>query len=418
MKILVIGGGGREHSLVKAFKLSPLVTEIHAIPGSDGISKEALSHPNIDWHNFESIVQFCVQYNIDFVMIGPEDPCVLGLSDYLRERGIFVVAPDKQAAQLEGSKIFSKEFMNRAGVPTARSVVVDSVTSCLEKYRSFTPPYVLKADGLCAGKGVFICNTQEELKSAAEDLFEKRIFGNAGARALLEQFTSGYELSVLLLTNGRDFQLLPIAQDHKRLFDNQKGPNTGGMGTVAPLKVSPELMNQIVENVIRPTIQEIEKSQMLYRGILFIGLMVNENGPSVLEYNTRFGDPETQVILPLIDADTAQLLFELSKGILKNFKFKAGAAACVIKAAEGYPENPIKGDLIHGLPNSDDSSNWVIHAGTRKTSEGFVTQGGRVLGCVGIGESIKTAVEMAYRLSNKITWRGCHQRTDIGQNLE
>lgn len=416
MKVLVIGSGGREHSLVKAFKLSPLVTEIHAIPGSDGISQEALCHPEIDWRNFESVVHFCVHYNIDFVMIGPEDPCVLGLSDFLRERGIFVVAPDKQAAQLEGSKIFSKDFMLRAGVPTAKAVVVDSVASCLEQIHHFTPPYVLKADGLCAGKGVYICDTTAELKSAAVDLFEKKIFGTAGTRALLEQFTPGFELSILLFTNGIDFQLLPIAQDHKRLLDGQKGPNTGGMGTVAPLHVSPELMNQIVEKVVRPSLQEIEKSQMLYRGILFIGLMVNEKGPSVLEYNTRFGDPETQVILPLIDADVAKLLFELSKGNLNNFKIKAGAAACVIKASAGYPENPIKGDVIHGLPDSDGPSSWVIHAGTRRTNEGFVTHGGRVLGCVGIGKDIQSAVQTAYELSDKISWRGCHQRRDIGKN--
>jgi phosphoribosylamine--glycine ligase len=418
MKILVIGSGGREHALVKAFKLSPRVTEIHAIPGSDGISREALCHTEIEWRNFESIVHFCIHYNIDFVMIGPEDPCVLGLSDFLRERGIFVVAPDKQAAQLEGSKIFSKDFMLRAGVPTAKSVVVDSVSTCLEQSQNFTPPYVLKADGLCAGKGVFICDSKEELKAAAIELFEKQIFGKAGARALLEQFTPGYELSVLLLTNGRDFELLPIAQDHKRLLDGQNGPNTGGMGTVAPLVVSSELMHQIVERVVRPSILEIEKSLMLYRGILFIGLMVNENGPSVLEYNTRFGDPETQVILPLLDSDVAELLFELSKGNLRKIKIKAGATACVIKAAEGYPENPVKGDLIHGLPESDGASSWIIHAGTRRTEAGFVTNGGRVLGCVGIGTDIKDAVQNSYLLSGQVNWRGCQQRRDIGQNLK
>ncbi|MFN8847201.1 MAG: phosphoribosylamine--glycine ligase [Bdellovibrionales bacterium] len=416
MKILVIGSGGREHSLVKAFKLSPQVTEIHALPGSDGMAQEALCHPEMDWRNYESVVNFCISYSIDFVMIGPEEPCVLGLSDFLRERGIFVVAPDRQAAQLEGSKIFSKDFMLRAGVPTARSLVVESVSDCLNQAHQFTPPYVLKADGLCAGKGVFICESKEELLFAATELFEKKVFGQAGERALLEQFTPGYEMSVLLLTNGFDFQLLPIAQDHKRLNDGQKGPNTGGMGTVAPLEVAPELMNQIVERIVRPSVQEIKKSQMLYRGILFIGLMINENGPSVLEYNTRLGDPETQVILPLVDYDLAELFYALSKGNLNNFRFKAGAAACVVKTASGYPESPEKGDLIHGLPESDGPSSWVIHAGTRRTESGFVTHGGRVLGCVGIGVNIQKAVQNAYELSAQIHWRGCHQRSDIGKN--
>lgn len=415
MKILIIGSGGREHALVKAFKLSPLVTEIHAIPGSDGMSTEALCHPNYQWRDFESIVQFCIQYTIDFVMIGPEDPCVLGLTDYLRERGILVIGPDKQASQLEGSKIFSKNFMLQAKVPTAHAKVVESVEQALCESQGFTPPYVLKADGLCAGKGVFICDNQDELKNAASQLFEKKIFGQAGNKALLEQFTPGYELSVLLLTNGTDFQMLPIAQDHKRLLDGQKGPNTGGMGTVAPLEISKKLYEKIIEQVILPTLHELQRRQMLYRGVLFIGLMVNSESPSVLEYNTRFGDPETQVILPLLDTDIAKLFFELSKGNLKTFNTKNLHAACVIKASHGYPEEPKIGDTINGLPNSDTTTSWVIHAGTKKRQGQFVTHGGRVLGCVGIGQSLEAALVEAYQLAGKISWEGSHQRSDIGR---
>lgn len=415
MNLLVIGSGGREHALVKAFKMSPQVTEIHAIPGSDGISMEALCHPEISWKNFDAIAQFCIQFSIDFVMIGPEDPCVAGLSDHLRERGIFVVAPDQQAARLEGSKIFAKNFMKRAGIPTAYSEVVTQVSQTLELASRFTPPYVLKADGLCAGKGVFICETKQELQIAATQLFEEKIFGDAGTQALLEQFTPGYELSLLLLTNGQDFQLLPLAQDHKRLLDGQKGPNTGGMGTLAPMQVDPALMNQIIESVVKPSVAEIQNSQMLYRGVLFIGLMISEQGPSVLEYNTRFGDPETQVILPLLDTDLADLFFNLSKGHLQSFKLKSLSAACVIKAAKGYPDQPVKGDKISGLPAADSASGWVIHAGTQKRDFDFYTNGGRVLGCVGIGADLENAVSQAYTLANQIQWEGCHQRNDIGK---
>lgn len=418
MKIVVLGSGGREHALIKSFKLSPSVTEIHAIPGNDGMNKEALCHPDINWKDFESIVHFCSIHEIDFVFIGPEDPLVSGLSDFLRSRGIHCLGPDQEASQLEGSKIFAKVFMQEAGVPTSHFRIVDSVSSTLEAASSFTPPYVLKADGLCAGKGVAICKTLADLEKSASDYFEKKIFGVAGSKAILEQFMPGFEMSYTVVTNGNDFVSLPVAQDHKRLLDDDQGPNTGGMGTVAPIPLNPGWEDQIIEKIVTPTLLQIRKRNFLFRGILFIGIMMTPEGPRVIEYNVRFGDPETQVIVPLIDGDTAQIFFNLSKGSLTPFKIKSLFSTCVVLAARGYPENPQKGAVIAGPLDLDDLSQWVIHAGTKKVDGQFYTNGGRVLGCVGIASSLKTSVEKAYELTQKIKSDGLILRNDIGRKLE
>lgn len=417
MKILVIGSGGREHALVKAFRLSPLVTEIHAIPGNDGMTREALCHSEISWKNFEDVVQFCNRTEIDFVMIGPEDPLVAGLSDFLRQRGIHCVGPDQEAALLEGSKIFAKQFMSEAGTPTAPFQIVESVEQTLSASAFFTPPYVLKADGLCAGKGVFICADVNELQSAAQKLFEEKIFGEAGQRALLEQFMPGYELSYLIITNGHEYKSLPLAQDHKRLLDQDKGPNTGGMGTIAPVQIDSRLHDRIIKEIVEPTVKHLDSRQFIYRGIVFIGIMVTEKGPQILEYNVRFGDPETQVILPLLDTDIATLFYNLAKGQISSFSTKKLAATCVVMSAEGYPDSPRKGDTISGLPQEDDPNFWVIHSGTKKANDHFVTQGGRVLGCVGVGQTLKDSQKMAYQLAEKIQWKGHHYRRDIGSKI-
>ncbi|MFN8791596.1 MAG: phosphoribosylamine--glycine ligase [Bdellovibrionales bacterium] len=414
MKILVIGSGGREHALVKAFRLSPLVTELHVIPGSDGMAKDALCHPEISAQDHPKIIDFCIQDQIDFVMIGPEDPLVAGLSDRLRERGIHCVGPDREAAQLEGSKIFSKQFMSEAGLPTAPFQIVSSVDQVVSASSLFSPPYVLKADGLCGGKGVFVCETLEDLKSAARNLFEEKIFGAAGSHALLEQFLPGTELSYLILTNGHEYQALPLAQDHKRLKDGDQGPNTGGMGTVAPLQLDPRLYQRIVTEILEPTVRHLDSRQFLYRGVLFIGIMVTARGPQILEFNVRFGDPETQVILPLLDGDLAQVFFELAKGELIPLKTKKLSAACVVMSAEGYPLAPRPGDVISGLPAEEDPNSWVLHAGTRRKGEDFFTQGGRVLNCIGLGTTLHEAAEQAYRLASSIHWTGAHYRKDIG----
>ncbi len=415
MKVLVIGHGGREHALVKSFSRSPSVVEVHCIPGNDGIAKEALCH-KISLEDKEQIIQFCLRTEIDYVFIGPEDPLVQGLADHLRERGILVVGPNADGAKLEGSKIFAKEFMMSAQVPTAKYEIVRNLEQTLHAAKSFTPPYVLKADGLAAGKGVYICKDLPELESAATDLFIKKILGKSGEQALLEQFMPGWELSFLILTNGNEHVTLPLAQDHKRLNDNHTGPNTGGMGTIAPLNIASELLTQIEEKIVKPSIKEIKTRGMIFRGILFIGVMITEQGPQVLEYNVRFGDPETQVILPLIENDTALLFKNLARGILDPIKIRNIHTCCVIMASEGYPQNPKKNVLIEGDLLSETPSSYFIHAGTIKSgSDQWLTNGGRVLGAVGLGSTLQEAIANAYNQASKAHWPAKQMRSDIGK---
>jgi phosphoribosylamine--glycine ligase len=414
MKILVIGSGGREHALCHSLQQSALVSELHAVPGSAGIGQIALCH-DIDWHNTDSVVQLCLKSEINLVIIGPEDPLVFGLSDQLRDRGILVVGPSKEAAQLEGSKIFAKEFMRSAGVPTADYVTVTSVKEVMQSSSRFTPPYVLKADGLAAGKGVFICKDLTELENAAIDLFENKVLGNAGRQALLEQFYSGWELSYLILTNGSSWQALPLAQDHKRLQDQDQGPNTGGMGTIAPLKIADSLRHIIETEVINKTVAHLKNMNLVYRGILFIGIIVTENGPIVLEYNCRLGDPETQVILPLIDNDLAQVFQSLAKGQLETIKTKNRFATCVVLAAPGYPKNPEKNIPIEGDLSQSTSMSYFLHAGTKKDSTGqWLTSGGRVLNAIGLGSTCEEARTNAYNQAENARWMGLQKRKDIG----
>ncbi|MGE0525738.1 MAG: phosphoribosylamine--glycine ligase [Bdellovibrionales bacterium] len=415
MRFLVLGQGGREHALVRALKYSPSVTEIHAAPGSDGISQDALCH-KIDLNDSKAVDQFVKRYQFDCVVIGPESYLVQGLSDQLRALGIPVVGPSQTAAQLEGSKIFSKEFMMNAGVPTADYATVDTVADTLKSAAKFRPPYVLKADGLAAGKGVFLCATLAELKAAAESLFEAQTLGAAGRRALLEQYQEGYELSHLILTNGSQFEPLPLAQDHKRLRDGDDGPNTGGMGVVAPLRVPDELRAQIDQRIVRPTLRHLEGSGLLYRGVLYIGVMVTPQGPTVLEYNVRFGDPEAQVILPLLDGDWGFTFAKLAKGELMPLKWKTMHLAGVVLAAPGYPDNPEQGVVIEGDLGLQTASSYFLHAGTAKSASGeWVTAGGRVLNAIGIGSSREEAVHVAYEQVKKVTWRGMQVRKDIGR---
>jgi phosphoribosylamine--glycine ligase len=417
MKVLVLGQGGREHALVKAFRHSPSVTEIHAIPGHDGMAHEALCH-RYSMTDSEAIIQFCLRTEIDFVFIGPEDPLVQGIADDLRARGVLVIGPSRDAALLEGSKIFAKQFMRDAQVPTAAFEIVQSVESTLTAAKKFSPPYILKADGLAAGKGVYICQNLDELGKAAHQLFVEKILGTAGERAVLEENLPGWELSYLVITDGLRFEALPLAQDHKRLKDLHQGPNTGGMGTVAPLKIDPSLDQQIREKIIAPTVATIQSKGFTYRGVLFVGVMVTSDGPKTLEYNVRLGDPETQVILPLLENDLGQLFLDLAKGMLRPLSLKNLYSCCVILAAEGYPDKPIKGVSIEGDLSYETVSSYFIHAGTQKDGHGiWRTNGGRVLGAVGIGSSAKEASENAYSQASKVRWPGLQMRQDIGRYI-
>lgn len=414
MNVLVVGQGGREHALVKALKASPSVVAVHALPGSDGIAADAKCHP-LDWRDFAAVISLVKNENITLVVIGPEIPLEGGLSDELRKQGIRVIGPSREAALLESSKIISKEFMLSAGVPTARSFVVSSVIETLTAAKAFGSPYVLKADGLAAGKGVFVCKTLEQLEQSARDIFENRTLGEAGARALLEEFSPGYEISFLVLTNGHEYAALPLAQDHKRLLDDDEGPNTGGMGVVAPIPMDERLRARILKEVVEPSVAELGRRKLLFRGVLFIGLMMTSDGPSVLEYNTRFGDPETQALLPLLDGDWATVLSELADGKILDLKWKPLSSACVVLAAKGYPDAPIKGASIQ-LPAAGGSTRYLLHAGTCQSKSGdWETNGGRVLNAVGLGATLREAIDAAYSVAREVKSDGLISRADIGR---
>lgn len=417
MKVLVLGQGGREHAIVHRLAHSPSVTEVHVAPGNAGMKRYALCH-DFSWKDQESLIQFCLRTEIEVVIIGPEDPLVAGVADALRERGLLVVGPSADGARLEGSKIYAKEFMRDARIPTAAFEIVDSVQGTMTAAAQFTPPYVLKADGLAAGKGVAICKTLEELQAAATDYFEKKIFGAAGERALLEQFTPGWELSYLILTNGREFQALPVAQDHKRLLDGDEGPNTGGMGTIAPIPVDPKLREQIDTLIVRPTLAELTKRGTLFRGFIFFGIMVTPEGPSLLEYNTRLGDPETQVILPLIQDDFGLVMKDLSRGKLAPLTIRPGSAACVILASPGYPDAPKKGVEIRGDIFEETDRRYFLVAGAKQNPNGpWVTDGGRCLCAIGLGDNVAQALEQAYAQAQHAKWEGQLLRRDIGKKF-
>lgn len=427
MNILVVGSGGREHALVKALRMKG--HRVFVSPGSDAIAQEAekITIDCLKEYNtsMDRVTDVLKKMRIELVVIGPEQPLVDGFADRLREGGFLVFGPDSQGAKLEGSKIFAKEFMNRYGVPTAMAVTVKSKEDVLREHTRFTPPYVLKADGLAAGKGVVILQTLPELLTAAEDYFEKRIFGDAGASALLEQFQAGWELSFLILTNGIDFVPLPLAQDHKRLKDNGEGPNTGGMGVVAPLVIDEDLRKQILSTIVAPSVRGLSQEKFVFRGLLYIGVMVTDSGPKVIEYNVRFGDPEAQALLPLLQGDWAECFESIAKGDMpKDFK-STGAlqwlnqnSVVLVLAAEGYPESPVKDVTVEFKSRSADSASYFLHAGTRwdGPSQSWVTAGGRVLNVVGLGETKRLAFDRAYQRAKEIQWPGMQKRSDIGKN--
>ncbi|MCB0413998.1 MAG: phosphoribosylamine--glycine ligase [Bdellovibrionales bacterium] len=418
MNVLVIGSGGREHAMVLSLKNSLLADQIHAIPGRNTWKEDCIS-TSMDFKDFEKVTKYVQERNIGLVVIGPEEPLAVGLSDHLRSHGISVFGPGKEAAQLEASKLFAKQFMQKAGVPTARYTVVHSVEQTLSQCDAFQPPYVLKADGLAAGKGVFICQSKEELKLAAQKLFEEKVFGEAGRQALLEEFQRGWELSVFVLTNGEDYILLPFSQDHKRLENEDKGPNTGGMGVVAPIEINEELLSNIKTKVAEPSVKGLKDQGLYYRGVLYIGLMIEENNPSIIEYNVRFGDPEAQALLPLLNGDWCEVFDEIANGKIPELKWKKLYSNCVVIAAENYPESPVKGVEIHGEVYSSTPSSYFLQAGTFEVEgEKVTTHGGRVLNALGLGSSRKESIENSYFQARKVQWPGMQLRTDIGSKVK
>lgn len=415
MKVLVIGQGGREHAMIRALSLSPSVTDISCIPGSDGISREAVCH-KIDLKDSEKILNYVKKTGVQLVVFGPEQPLADGLSDFLRAHDVLVFGPSQQAAQFESSKAFCKDFLVRHKIPTAKSFLVSSIQETLEHAKAFSAPYVLKADGLAAGKGVVIAPTLDELKHSAENFFVKKTLGEASSKALLEEFMDGWEMSFLILTNSQDYAPLPLAQDHKRLQDKNKGPNTGGMGAVAPIEIDDALQAQIRDRIMKPIMSGLQKDNIKYIGVLYVGLMITKEGPKVVEFNVRFGDPEAQVILPLLDGDWAQVFLEMAKGNVPPLKWKSNVqTACVVIAAEGYPDHPVKDVTISGDLERQTASSYFLHAGTRAQGDAWVTNGGRVLNSIGIGSTREEALKHAYALIDFCKWSGMQFRRDIGQ---
>ncbi len=421
MKILVVGGGGREHALILKIKESKIETEIFAAPGNGGISKIAQC-VNISPTEIDRMVAFAIDKDIELVIVTPDDPLVMGMVDLLEAKGIRAFGPRSVAAVLEGSKSFAKSFMKRHGIPTAKYLDFNSygdAKSFIEKQTKY--PLVIKADGLALGKGVVIAADKIEALEAIKNMMLDQCFGNSGSQIVIEEFLTGTELSVMAITDGKIIRTLTSAMDHKRAYDNDLGLNTGGMGAIAPHPLyTPTLANECNEKIFKPTIVGMLEEDRMFKGILYFGLMLTKDGPYVIEYNCRFGDPETQVVLPLLDGDLLELILAVCDGQLEKteVKQKPGATACIIMASGGYPLAYDKGYKIEGLKESELlPDTQVYHAGTilDPITGNFLTAGGRVLGVTAYGNNLDEAIEKAYKGINQISFDKAYYRTDIGK---
>jgi phosphoribosylamine--glycine ligase len=415
MNILVLGGGGREHAIIKALKKSKQVKTLSCAPGNPGIGQIAsclLTDPD----NPQKVLEVAKRLKPDLVVIGPEAPLAKGVSDALRIHDFLVFGPSQKASQLETSKVFSKEFLEKHNIPTAKYVVCENAEAVFAAALNFSAPWVIKADGLAAGKGVRICRDEGELKKCVSDFFEKKSLGKAAQRVLVEEFIDGEEISLMLLIAGGKYQLLPISRDHKRLLDNNEGPNTGGMGAFAPVKQTEKFLKVLEDIIVKPTIAGLAKDQIDYRGVLYIGVMIKDGKPYVLEFNCRFGDPEAQVLLPLLDGDWAQVFKDVAGGKMPKLKWKSESAVCVVVASPGYPESPQKSLRI--TIDTDISKNevdhYLLHASTM-SHNGYLTNGGRVLSAVGIDKTLAGARKKAYKILAGVEFEGMHYRKDIAE---
>ncbi|MDH4247248.1 MAG: phosphoribosylamine--glycine ligase [Deltaproteobacteria bacterium] len=415
MKILIIGGGGREHALAWKIAASPRVTKLYAAPGSDAIAAHATC-VTLDSH--EAIVDFATREAMDLVVVGPEAPLVGGLADRLNAAGLKVFGPSAAAAQLEGSKVFSKAFMVRHGIPTASHRAFSDVTQARSYVENQAGPWVIKADGLAAGKGVIIAEDQTQALAALDMVMVQQTFGRAGTQVVIEAFLRGEEASYFVITDGTDFITLPACQDHKAIGDLDRGPNTGGMGAYCPAPVvTAQVEQRVLDQVVRPTLAGMAAEGHPYTGVLFVGLMISEGSPYVIEYNCRFGDPECQPLMLALESDLVEVLEAAVNGRLGQVKprWRPGAAACVVLASGGYPGAYEKGRPITGLDRSDAArSLQIFHAGTRRQREQWLTQGGRVLGVTAWGATLGRALETAYQGVKGISWEGMTYRKDIG----
>ncbi|MGO0059040.1 phosphoribosylamine--glycine ligase [Brevibacillus fluminis] len=413
MKVLVIGGGGREHAILWKLAQSPRVTKLYCAPGNGGTEEVAQNVP-IGVHDFAALSQFVKDEGISLTVVGPEDPLLAGIVDFFSERGLAIFGPSSQAAQIEGSKTFAKDLMKRHQIPTAAYESFTDYEAALAYLRAQGAPIVIKADGLAAGKGVVVAESLEEAEQALAQIMQDGVFGSAGARVVIEECLRGEELTLLSFVDGETVKPMITSQDHKPAYDGDKGPNTGGMGTYAPVpQMSRELVAQIVSTIVEPVAKAMVAEGYPFKGVLYTGLMITAQGPKVIEFNARFGDPETQVVLPLLDSDLLDVFKATINGTLaeQDVAWKSDSACCVVMAAPGYPGEYPKGSSIE-LP-ANDGETVIFHAGTKKTDGVLVTNGGRVLGVTGVGATLAKAREIAYRTVGKTHFEGAHYRTDI-----
>ncbi len=418
MKVLVVGGGGREHALVWKIAQSPRVSKIYCAPGNAGISEQATLVP-IKANDLHSLLEFALREKIDLTVVGPEDPLTRGMVDLFEPRGLSIFGANQKAAELEGSKAFAKEMMRKYRIPTASYEIFTDRNQAVNYVRQQGAPIVVKADGLAAGKGVIVCQTVEEAIRSIDRIMVEKAFGEAGNRVVVEEYLTGEEASYIAFTDGKAILPLASSQDHKAIFDGDEGPNTGGMGAYSPAPVVTEEVNErIVEKILRPLIQGMAEEGRPYRGVLYAGLMIHNGHPKVLEFNARFGDPETQPVLMRMKGDLIPILEACIHGNLSRCKIEWDhrASVCVVMASKGYPGDYEKGKRIEGLKEvSQMEDAFVFHAGTAWADDRIVTNGGRVLGVTGLGENIPKAIERTYQAVKKISWEGVHYRTDIGK---
>ncbi len=415
MKILVVGGGGREHAIIKSLLKSDKVEKIYALPGNGGIALDAECYP-IKATELDKIVEFAIEKRVDYAVVAPDDPLVLGLVDRLEEVGVLCFGPRKNAAIIEGSKVFSKNLMKKYGIPTGESVTFDNADLAVEYLKKSEFPIVIKADGLALGKGVIIANTFEEAETAVKDIMLDKVFGASGNSILIEEFLTGPEVSVLSFTDGKVVVPMISSMDHKRAKDNDEGLNTGGMGTVAPNPYyTEEVAKECMEKIFIPTIEAMNKEGRTFKGCLYFGLMLTPKGPKVIEYNCRFGDPETQVVLPLLESDLLTVMMATTNGTLNSndVVWKDASATCVVMASNGYPQKYDSGFEIKIGELSNDENVFV--AGAKLEGGVLKTSGGRVLGAVAVAENLSIAVEKAYKVVDKISFENAYYRKDIGK---
>jgi phosphoribosylamine--glycine ligase len=417
MKVLVVGGGGREHALAWKLSQSPKVKQLFCAPGNPGIARVAQC-VEIRSDDLEGLLSFAQSHKIDLTVVGPELPLTLGVVDRFQQAGLRIFGPTKAASLIEGSKVYAKQFMKTYQIPTAKAQSFDSAEKALAYIRHQPFPLVVKAEGLAAGKGVVIVQTLGEAETAIHQIMESKVFGSAGDRIVIEEFLVGEEATVLIFTDGRGISLMPASQDHKRLKDRDQGENTGGMGAYAPAPVvTPEILDQVVRRIVKPTLQGLSKEGSPYKGILYVGLMICQDGPKVLEFNCRLGDPEAQVVLPLLDNDLVDVIEAVIEDRLDraSIRWKSASTLCVVLASAGYPGKPKTGQPIGGLDEAEQLDQvFVFHAGTALRRKKVVTNGGRVLGVTALGSDLRSARDRVYEAVDKIHFQGMQYRKDIG----